>query len=43
MLDIMEHIPDPGEKICLKDVELIVLKSDGRSIKKIKLKKTVAG
>jgi CBS domain containing-hemolysin-like protein len=37
MLYLLGKIPDPGEKITVGNLELTVLKADGRSIKKIKL------
>jgi len=35
ILQILERIPDPGEHISLKGLELRILKADGRSIKKV--------
>jgi CBS domain containing-hemolysin-like protein len=39
VLHLMEKIPHPGEKTTAGNLELTVLKADGRSIKKIKLVK----
>ncbi len=39
VLQLMKKIPDPGDKTTIGNLELTVLKSDGRSIKKIKLVK----
>jgi CBS domain containing-hemolysin-like protein len=39
VLHLMKKIPDPGEKTSIGNLELTVLKADGRSIKKIKLVK----
>lgn len=39
VLHLIKKIPDPGEKIIVGNLELTVLKADGRSIKKIKLVK----
>jgi len=35
ILQVLERIPDPGEKIKLDKLELRILKADGRSIKKV--------